>query len=333
MPKSGSQIPHCNLPVRYDTYEGCSHACSYCFVKRKNTLAVVDGESVSSLRKFIEGARNQDTNWCDWDIPLHWGGMSDPFQPVELERKRSLEALKVFAETQYPFVVSTKSNLVAQEPYLSLIKLCNCVVQFSALCPEYDQYEKGASSFKDRLIAAAAISQYKRVIIRLQPYIPQIFLQVQKSLQIFKECGVYGVTIEGMKYVTKRPGTIRLGNDFVYPEKLLLGQFVELRKKCHSLGLRFYCAENRLRYLGDSLCCCGIEGLGWRENTANLNSYLYDKKGFVFSEAQMKSGTAGVFRGIHQQPLYNKWVQNVSYFDAMLREVSINSLVTKRTKR
>jgi DNA repair photolyase len=157
MPKCGSQVVLCDIPIRFDTYEGCSHKCTYCFVQRKNTLDVSNGESVDTLKKWIAGQRNAETNWCDWDIPLHWGGMSDPFQPIELERRRSLEALKLFAETQYPFVVSTKSDLISKEPYLSLIKECNCVVQFSAVCDKYDRFETGASTFANRLKAAEKI--------------------------------------------------------------------------------------------------------------------------------------------------------------------------------
>ena len=29
--KCGSQIILCNLPVRFDTYRGCSHGCRYCY--------------------------------------------------------------------------------------------------------------------------------------------------------------------------------------------------------------------------------------------------------------------------------------------------------------
>ena len=329
MPQQGSQITHCNLPIRFDTYEGCSHACSYCFVKRKNTLAVRNGENIEALRKWVSGERPKGFEWCDWDIPIHWGGMSDPFQPAELERKNSLAALEVFAETQYPFVVSTKSSLIAQEPYLSLIKKCNCVVQFSAMCPDYDNFERGASTFEQRLQAASVISPFKRVIIRLQPYVPQVFRQVQQSLKKFADAGVYGVTIEGMKYLVKKPGTVRCGGDFVYPEDLLLAQFQELRNHAHALGLKFYCAENRLRYLGDDLCCCGIDGMGWRDNKANLNSFLYDKKNFIFSPAQCVPGTARPFNAIHQNSVYQRWAKTGTYKDAMLLETESNSLVKK----
>ncbi len=31
MPECGSQVILCDLPVRMDTYKGCSHNCKYCF--------------------------------------------------------------------------------------------------------------------------------------------------------------------------------------------------------------------------------------------------------------------------------------------------------------
>ena len=74
MPKVGSQITICDLPVRFDTYEGCSHQCSYCFVLRKNDLKVGAGESADTLKKWVQGQRTKELSWCDWEIPLHWGG-------------------------------------------------------------------------------------------------------------------------------------------------------------------------------------------------------------------------------------------------------------------
>ena len=89
--------------------------CRYCFVQLKYDISNIErGEGPKSLRGFIDGQRNGETEWCDWNIPIHWGGMSDPFQPVEREHRLSHDALKVFAETQYPFVVSTKGILLAE---------------------------------------------------------------------------------------------------------------------------------------------------------------------------------------------------------------------------
>lgn len=97
MPDCGSQVFLCDVPIRFDTYEGCSHDCKYCFASRKKSINVIKkGEGKESLINFINGKRTIKTNWADWDIPLHWGGMSDPFQPCEEEYEYSYECLKVF---------------------------------------------------------------------------------------------------------------------------------------------------------------------------------------------------------------------------------------------
>lgn len=313
MPTTGSQITICDVPVRFDTYQGCSHACRYCFANRKRNIAQVGGgESAEALKRFIEGKRTGVLEWCDWNIPLHFGGMSDPFQPIEREQKRTLEALKVFAQTQYPFIVSTKNKLIAEEPYLSLIKKCNCVVQFSAVCPQYDTIEKGASTFRERMQAAAQISPYKRVIIRVQPYLPELKANVLQALSDFAAAGAYGITIEGMKYLTAKAGTVRIGGDNCYPKSVLESDFQEIKQKTHTLGMRFYCAENRLRSMGDDLCCCGIEGLGWQTNTGNLVHLLFDKENVRFSEGQKKLGSS-LANGIQQNAVVGIYDKEVSF--------------------
>lgn len=314
MPECGSQVLICDIPVRFDTYIGCSHSCSYCFVMRKTDISQIKrGESAKSLVEFIQGARKNTLNWCDWNIPLHWGGMSDPFQPAEKIYKNSLECLKVFAQTQYPFVVSTKNKLIATPEYLELIKKCDCVVQFSAACREYDQFERGASSFEERLNAASVISQHKRVIIRVQPYMPQYFNRIFKSLQEFAEAGVYGCVFEAMKYQYKAKGTIKLQGDFVYPSKLLERHFKVFKQECHKLGMRFYSGENRLRSMGDNLCCCGIEGMGWKPNTANLNHILYDRENVLVTESMKKTRTCQVFKSIFQDTLSTRALKELSF--------------------
>ena len=74
MPDCGSQVFLCDVPIRFDTYEGCSHDCKYCFASRKKSINVIKkGEGKESLINFINGKRTIKTNWADWDIPLHWG--------------------------------------------------------------------------------------------------------------------------------------------------------------------------------------------------------------------------------------------------------------------
>ncbi|MBQ7348451.1 MAG: radical SAM protein [Clostridia bacterium] len=326
MPKCGSQCYLCDLPIRFDTYEGCSHACEYCFVKRKNTISnIKDGEGPEALLKFINGQRNAETSWCDWNIPLHWGGMSDPFQPVEKHKRRSLECLKIFKETQYPFVVSTKGKLIAEPEYLELIKDCNCVVQISLVCDSYDKLEPGCPSFAERLeIAKTVAAVAKRLIIRIQPYMCEVFEDVFNNLEKFKDAGAYGVIVEGMKFLNKRQGTVKIGGDFLYPYERIKTDILALKERAHELGLKFYSGENRTRELGDSLTCCGIDGLdGFVGNHFNLNHIINGERP-VPTEKQKEVGTAICFRGLHQRTIMELQLQQQSFARAQLWEYQHN---------
>ena len=271
--KCGSQIVLCNLPIRFDTYVGCSHGCRYCFVQKKNGQleAVKKGDTVESLKAFVQGKRSGETAWCDWNIPIHWGGMSDPFQPVEKKYGYSLECLKYLAETKYPFVVSTKGRLAASPEYLELLAECNCVVQISMVCSRYDQLEKGAPSYEERLEMLRTISpRVKRTIVRIQPFMHEVLQDVLKNLPRVKAAGAHGVVVEGMKFAKAKPGLVRVGGDCVYPIELLRADFEQIKAEAHRCGLVFYSGENRLRNMGDDMTCCGIEGLdGFKFKTLN----------------------------------------------------------------
>lgn len=325
MPECGSQCWLCDLPVRYDSYEGCTHDCKYCFVRRKSGLEVKMGETTAPLIAFIKGERKLTLNAFDWDIPIHWGGMSDPFQPCEKKYKRSLDALKVFAETKYPVIISTKGRLCIQEPYLSLIRECNVVMQVSILCSKYDELERGAPPFEERLKIVETLAQNtQRVICRAQPYVHDIFPDMMENVKRFADAGAYGVIFEGMKFAKKKPGLVRSGGDWVQKKELLQSDFTKLRDECHKHGLRFFAGENRLRKMGDSLTCCGIEGIeGFTPNTFNLN-HLMNGDITEPTEAQRKPGTAGCFKSIFQTSDMNKVIKESS-FEGMIRFVYENN--------
>ena len=321
MPKCGSQVVLCDLPIRFDTYKGCSHQCQYCFAQKKINLANISkDETQKALRDFIDGKRTRETRWCDWNIPLHWGGLSDPFQPVEKKHGLSLECLKVFKETQYPFVVSTKGKLICEGEYFDLIKECNCVIQISLVCPEYDRIELGAPTFDERLEMVRALAKYKRVNARIQPYMIETHDSTMESICRLAEAGAYGIIVEGMKFARKKSGLVKVGGDWCYPLDELRERFSEMKTEAHRLGMKFYSGENRLRSMGDHLCCCGIDGLeGFRDNNFNLNNII---NGHVEkpTEMMLEKGTADSFIAIHQMAGISQALKEVSFRDMMLSE-------------
>lgn len=325
MPDCGSQIVLCDLPIRFDTYKGCSHACKYCFVQRKKDIADIEkGETAKALLNFIKGQRSQDTSWCDWDIPLHWGGMSDPFQPCEKIHRLSMECLKVFAETKYPFVVSTKGKLIISDEYLNILKDCNCVVQISMVCSQYDKLELGAPSYEERIEMVRRLSKVvKRVNVRIQPYMTQVFKDVKNNMKKLAEAGAYGVILEGMKFAKKKDGLEKVGADFCYPKEILQQQFIKLKEEAHKYGLKFYCGENRLRTLGDDMCCCGIDDLeGFKGNSYNI-CHLINNKDYKITDSMKIKGSATCFKCIHQTTLEGQRFKTMD-FESVMKEEFIN---------
>lgn len=327
MPKCGSQCFLCDLPVRFDTYSGCSHGCQYCFAKKFVDISKIEkDETVESLKRYMAGSRNHETRWVDWPIPIHWGGMSDPFQPCEATRKISYECLKLFAETGYPFVVSTKGKLVIEPEYLDLLEKCNCVVQVSVVCGKYDKLELGAPTFKERLHMVEVLSKrVKRVIVRVQPYMHEVFDDVYNNLESFKEAGAYGVIIEGMKFKKKKPGLVKIGGDYCYPYRVIKNDFIKLKDRAHELGLKIYAGENRIRALGDSLTCCGVDGLeGFEPNTFNLNHLLNGDK-VEPREGMLKERTGGPFAAFNMTALGSQRTRANSF--------AFNMMDTYKTKK
>ena len=319
MPECGSQCWLCDLPIRFDTYRGCSHGCKYCFVQRKSGLDVQLHESAKQLSEFIAGKRNGETRWADWNIPVHWGGMSDPFQPCEKKQGRSLEALKVLAETGYPCVISTKGKLCVEEPYISLIHQGNIVMQVSAVCAEYDKLEPGAPPYEERLQMIGILSKAaKRVIVRAQPYICDVFKSVRGNIKRIADAGAHGIVFEGMKFNRKKPGTVRCGGDFVIQIQYLKADYERLREECHKCGISFYAGENRLRAMGDSLTCCGIDGIeGFRPNTYNL-AHLLNGDRVEPGQSMLQPGTATPFQTVYQTAgYYRKVIKGKSFAEVM----------------
>lgn len=292
----GSMPLICEFPVALDTYRGCSHGCFYCFARKSCEIGskVKPLHCVESVRNFIAGSRTCETNWCDWDIPLHWGAMSDPFQPAEREHRASLEVLELLAEMGYPFIVSTKGSLCTEEPYLSLLSESNVVVQISMAAPCYDAMEPGAPAFSERLKMVEALRKagVQRVVCRVQPYFPQYRDEILDSIKLMGEAGAHGATFEGIKYARRKPGTVGVSGDWCFPQALLERHYERMRDACHKAGMTFYCAEDRLRTMGDSTACCGCDGLeGFVGNKFNVVALL---GGYASepTEAMRKPGTA-----------------------------------------
>lgn len=162
----------------------------------------------------------------------------------------------------------------------------------------------------------------QRTIVRIQPYMPEVFHDVMKNIPRIAEAGAYGVIVEGMKFFKTKPGMTKIGGDFCYPLPRLRHDFEAIKAECHRYGLKFYSGENRLRAMGDSMTCCGIDGLpGFRPNEYNL-CMLMNGKNPEPTEKMKEVGTGGPFKTLNQSAGSGRKIAKQSFYGLMQEELA-----------
>lgn len=133
----------CHYGFQIDSYaQGCQFDCSYCWAKdhfeslglwnRPLPIPVNLIEFWEVFFNFFEKDKKSIYyNLLKKKIPIRLGSYSDPFTPVEFRYGVTRQMIKILNHYNYPFVMLTKSDVVASDEYLSLINPCNAVVQFS----------------------------------------------------------------------------------------------------------------------------------------------------------------------------------------------------------
>ena len=323
----GLQCITCDYPVHMDTYVGCSHNCKYCFTAGKskkiarNMANIKPLPNVKGVRDFINGKRNLETMCFNWDIPLHWGANSDPFQECERDHKASLDVLKVFAETKYPFMVSTKNPvLLTEEPYLSLVSECECIIQISMACSKYDALEPGAPKFEERLKAAEILSKHvTRVVARVQPYMVNCKKDIIAELPRMKQAGIHGIIISSYFSSTKQKGMVKMGAKYHFPDDVLARDFKQIKEACKENGLAFTCAEDGLSWLSDDIKCCGTIGLDQYHPTPfTLDRIAYTPETAIPNEVMKQVGTTRPFKSWKATQAWALKLKTQSYYDVMM---------------
>lgn len=182
----GNEGSKCHYPVRLDTYGcGCSHDCKYCYAKslldfRKlwNPLSpsVVD---VKKVRNVLDKIANGKIKVAP---AVRLGGMTDCFQPCENEHGVTYEAIRMMNARRIPYLIVTKSDLVASDKYINILdkELAHIQVTVTTTNDELAlKYEKAV--VPSRRIAAIEKLQAAGfdVALRLSPFIPE-FIDYEK---------------------------------------------------------------------------------------------------------------------------------------------------------
>ena len=284
------QFRFCGNPFRLDFYRGCDFGCKYCFANSRGGgyKQTFDYANFNIVEKQFKRAFDSDKPTKNINIellrkkvPIHIGGMSDPFQKREFVLNLNYKMIKLSNKYRYPLIFSTKTAYLPDE-YFDILNPELHAFQISLF--GYDlsfirKYETNTPSAQERIDFIKKLKQKGFwVSVRIQPLI-----DIEQALKLCKKIDglVDYITVEHLKIPTDnknirqlfepinkeqyyRPSSLRnfeLKKDLKYQNIIKLKQHVKQTK----IGV----GDNDLHYLSDSNCCCGIDTIN-----NNFNNYL-----------------------------------------------------------
>lgn len=178
----------CHYSLEIDTYgRGCVHNCSFCYAKdtltkygywnRPQPFPV----DITVIRKLFHKVFETDKNskWrsvLERRIPFRVGSMSDAFMWIDKKYHVTYELLKILKYYRYPYIVFTRSDLVADDEYLKVIDPTLAAVQFSIAGDDERLtrlLEPGAPSVERRLAALKKLAEANVwTTVRVNPLFP-----------------------------------------------------------------------------------------------------------------------------------------------------------------
>lgn len=331
-----NQLYYCGVPFRLDTYNGCTHGCIYCFVRaaeltsaaRKNrgdTILLADPnavERIMSVGRLTQQERAAVAiEWVRHRVPIHWGGMSDPFQPCERKYGLSKRLMQTFSIHKYPVIISTKGTMMAEPEYLKLLEEGKYGVQVTVLTDNDEiaaRIEPGAPSATERLRALEILAERGIwTAVRIQPMVPnsKIEFELPRYLEKLAKIGVKHVMAEGYKVPVRNEVGMKKMWD-LFPEAKSAYMFSKsegfewhlpswrkwkyvkvMIEECHKLGMTYGAADNDMRDMGDGACCCGADFIPGFENfwryQASQAAVIAKEKGWVHLDDMQQFWTGG----------------------------------------
>lgn len=172
----GNEGNKCHYPTRLDTYGcGCGNNCKYCYAKSLldfRKLWNPENPAIADIEKIKRKIAKLPA-----DIPaIRLGGMTDCFQAIESVYHVTYETIKALNERRIPYLIVTKSDLVASDEYMAILDKDLAHIQISVTTTDDNKsltYEK--APVPSRRIAAIEKLQSAGfdVQLRLSPFIPE----------------------------------------------------------------------------------------------------------------------------------------------------------------
>lgn len=201
-----NQSPDVPFDRSINPYRGCEHGCVYCFARPTHAyLGLSPGldfetklfwkpDAASLLRKQLSSKSYHPE-------PIVIGTSTDPYQPVDREKKLTRSIIEVLADCQHPFSLITKSALVTRDIDLiapmAVQNRASVAVSVTSLDHRLSNLlEPRASAPHRRLDAIRKLSEAGiPVTVLCAPIIPGLNdMEIEKLVAACKDAGAQSVS-------------------------------------------------------------------------------------------------------------------------------------------
>ncbi|WP_289078216.1 PA0069 family radical SAM protein [uncultured Thalassospira sp.] len=115
-----NQSPDVPFDRSINPYRGCEHGCVYCFARPTHAYLGLSPGLDFETRLFWKPdaptlLRKQLASRTYAPAPIVIGTSTDPYQPVDRDKKLTRDIIRVLADCQHPFSLITKSALVTRD--------------------------------------------------------------------------------------------------------------------------------------------------------------------------------------------------------------------------
>lgn len=171
----GNEGSKCKYPTRLDTYgKGCYHNCNFCYARSLlefRGLWHPENPAVADIAKIERAVRKLPQGTI-----LRLGGMTDCFQPCELEYRNTYETIKILNKYNIGYLIVTKSHIVANPEYLAIMRKDLAHIQITVTTLD----DKKCLEYERASVPSLRVEAIKRlqdegfdVAIRLSPILPE----------------------------------------------------------------------------------------------------------------------------------------------------------------
>lgn len=304
-PRVTGEVMDCSMPMTFDQHNNCGFNCLYCFstfqratgASEANYLAKkVKQVSVERFKRYfteLDDPKNPFRDIIKNRITMQFGGLSDPFCPIEEQTGVGYQILSFLKEIKYPVCFSSKSDLLLRDPkYLKLFEGMQDLWSYKASIITLDEekakvVEAGVPSPQRRLEVLRRLSEMGIwTILRLRPFI--IGLSDLTYEELIKTAGEYGVKAMSTEFFCLELRSVNkakakyealsevLGFDVVNYYKnispgsgyLRLNYSIKekyinrMEEICREYGMNFHVSDAHHKEKGASGSCCGLPANG-----------------------------------------------------------------------